>query len=137
MTIHSDYFKTTQIHQKTYGNRTVVLIQVGAFYEIYGVLNTKTKDISKSHLNAISKLCNLKIATKQHLNNEEELVMIGFRDYNLDKYIPMLTNEGWTVPVINQDAPTSNTTRSLFKICSPGTTFLSDDKSITNNIMCI
>lgn len=137
MTIHSDYFKTTQTHQKTYGDKTVVLIQVGAFYEIYGVLNTKTKDISKSHLNAISKLCNLKIATKQHLNDEEELVMIGFRDYNLDKYIPMLTNEGWTVPVINQDAPTSNTTRSLFKIFSPGTTFLSDDKSITNNIMCI
>ena len=46
MTIHSDYFKTTQTHQKTYGDKTVVLIQVGAFYEIYGVLNTKTKDIN-------------------------------------------------------------------------------------------
>ena len=63
--------------------------------------------------------------------------MIGFRDYSLDKYIPLLTNDGWTVPVINQDTPTSNTTRSLYKIFSPGTTFLVDDKSITNNIMCV
>ena len=137
MTIHNEYFKATVQHQETYGDKTVVLIQVGAFYEIYGVMCKTTKIISKSHLDAISKLCNLKIATKQQLNDNEELVMIGFRDYNLDKYIPILTTDGWTVPVINQDAPTSNTTRSLFKIFSPGTTFLTDDKSITNNIMCV
>ena len=31
--------------------------------------------------------------------------MAGFRDYSLDKYIPILTSEGWTIPVINQDTP--------------------------------
>ena len=137
MTIHSVYFNTTSSYQKKYGDRTVVLIQVGAFYEIYGIKHKVSNNITKSHLSAISKLCNLKIAVKQTISTNEDLVMIGFRDYNLDKYIPILTNDGWTVPVINQDAPTSNTTRSLFKIFSPGTTFLTDDKSITNNIMCI
>ena len=137
MTIHSVYFNTTSSYQKKYGERTVILIQVGAFYEVYGIKHKVSNNITKSHLSAISKLCNLKIAVKQTISNNEDLVMIGFRDYNLDKYIPILTNDGWTVPVINQDAPTSNTTRSIFKIFSPGTTFLTEDKSITNNIMCI
>ena len=114
------------------------MIQVGAFYEIYGKQEKSSGEISGSSLSAISKLCNLKIATKQEINKTEKiLVMIGFRDYSLDKYVPLLTNDGWTVPVINQDAATSNTTRSLYKIFSPGTTFLVDDKSITNNIMSV
>ena len=137
MTLYARYFKDTDDFREKYGEKTVVLIQVGAFYEIYGKQNKKTGEITGSELSVISKICNLKIANKQEINNECNLVMSGFRDYSLDKYIPILTGEGWTVPVINQDTPTSNTTRSLYKIFSPGTTFLMDDKSITNNIMSV
>lgn len=137
MALYKRYFKDTNDFSEKYGEKTVVLIQVGAFYEIYGKQNKKSGEITGSSLSVISKICNLKIANKQEINTEENLVMAGFRDYSLDKYIPILTSEGWTIPVINQDTPTSNTTRSLYKIFSPGTTFLMDDKSITNNIMSV
>lgn len=137
MALYKSYFKDTASYIEKYGEKTVMLIQVGAFYEIYGKQDKSTGEITGSSLSAISKLCNLKVATKQEINKSENLVMIGFRDYSLDKYVPLLTNDGWTVPVINQDAATSNTTRSLYKIFSPGTTFLVDDKSITNNIMSV
>jgi len=137
MALYKRYFNDTQSYIDTYGEKTVLLIQVGAFYEIYGKQDKSTGEITGSSLSAISKLCNLKVAKKQEINKSDNLVMIGFRDYSLDKYVPLLTNDGWTVPVINQDAATSNTTRSLFKIFSPGTTFIADDKSITNNIMSV
>ena len=137
MTIHNDYFLKTIEYKKKYGNNTVILLQVGAFYEIYGIQDVVTGEIGKSDLLEISQLCNLKIAKKLEQPDNKSVVMIGFRDYSIDKYVPILTSNGWTVPVIKQDMPSSNTTRSLYKIYTPGTTFKIEDKKISNHITCV
>lgn len=129
MALIAQYYKYCEEYKEKYGDNTVVLIQVGSFYEVYG---ERSGDIYiKSPLSRISQLCCLNIANKNQTN-----VMIGFRDYQLDKYVEILINAGWTVPVFVQDTQSSNTTRSLFKIYSPGTTFLVNDQKISNNISC-
>ena len=136
--MYKEYFnKVTEMTQK-YGNKTLVLFQVGAFYEVYAIKNMETQQIVDSHILTISKLCNLNVGDK-HKGKEQKkhILFMGFRDYSLEKYLDILLCEGWTVPVYNQDAACSNTTRSLFKIFTPGSTIINEEKIITNNIMCI
>lgn len=129
MSLIAQYYKYCEEYKDKYGDKTVVLIQVGSFFEVYG---EKFGDIYiKSPISKISQLCCLNVARKNDKNS-----MIGFRDYQLDKYIEILIKAGWTVPVFIQDAQCSNTTRSLLKIYSPGTTFLVNDQKISNNICC-
>ena len=136
--MYKEYFnKVTEMTQK-YGNKTLILFQVGAFYEVYAIKNMETQQIVDSHILTISKLCNLNVGDK-HKGKEQKkhILFMGFRDYSLEKYLDILLSEGWTVPVYNQDAACSNTTRSLFKIFTPGSTIINEEKIITNNIMCI
>ena len=37
MTIHEDYFNYTLKWQREYGEKTIVFIQVGSFYEVYAL----------------------------------------------------------------------------------------------------
>jgi hypothetical protein len=37
--IYKEYFQHTKNYQSQYGERTVVLMQVGAFFEVYGIKN--------------------------------------------------------------------------------------------------
>jgi len=74
-----------------------------------------------------------------------QIVMAGFRDYNLDKYIPYFMDNGYTAVVYIQEL--SNTkkgmNRVLHTIYSPGT-YLANDvygglthQTISNHILCI
>jgi DNA mismatch repair protein MutS len=131
------YYELQDEYEKKYGNKTVVLMQVGAFYEVYGILHVVSQEVHNSPILEISKLCNLAIS---HKNKDSETtyrnIGIGFRDYSLEKYLDILLCDGWIVPVYNQDSPSKNTTRSLFKIFTPGSTILNNDIQITNNVMC-
>jgi len=44
MALIKEYFELTEIYQKDYGINTILLMQVGAFYEVYGLFDT-TKNI--------------------------------------------------------------------------------------------
>jgi DNA mismatch repair protein MutS len=64
--------------------------------------------------------------------------MLGFRDYIIDKYVEKIQENGYTAVVYSQDAPSSNTTRSLTGIFSPGTFFsVNNNDEISNNLACI
>ena len=131
------YYELQKTYSEKYGNRVVVLIQVGAFYEVYGTQDNHIQDVINSPVLKISKLCNLAISYKNKDSSARyQNIGIGFRDYSLGKYLDILLADNWIVPVYNQDTPSSNTTRSLFKIFTPGSTILNNDIEITNNVMC-
>jgi DNA mismatch repair protein MutS len=142
--IYREYFQRTQEYIEKYGERTIVLMQVGAFYEVYGIKTSDTTDYSGSCITDFSRICNLSISEKKISFENGAIVMAGFRDYTLDKYIPKITEEGYTAVVFVQEV--DNTTskpsikRVLHAVYSPGT-FISHDTEvstqITNNIMCI
>jgi DNA mismatch repair protein MutS len=130
----NEYMQLSQQYTATYGARTILLMQVGAFFEMYGL---KKAD---SSLNDACHVCQLNTSDKKVCVGKDSVVMAGFRDYTLDKYITKLTENGYTAVVYVQEKDGKNITRILQAIYSPGTYISCDTDSspnITNNIMCI
>ena len=137
MTLVQDYLNKTIHYKKIYGVKTLVLMQVGAFYEVYGLKESKTGIISGSEIEDFSTSCELSISDKKICVGKRNVLMSGFRDYMLDKYLKKLQSFGYTAVVYSQDEKAAGTTRSLDGIYSPGTYFTSDTVHLTNNIVCI
>ena len=135
MTLISEYFIQLDEFQHKYGIKTAFLIQVGAFYEIYGIKDNITNTISKSNIQEVASICELNFGPRPHVSEygqDNSVVAIGFRDYSLDKYLQKLNNQGFTVVVYDQDEQNKNTTRSLSGIYSPGTFFSTNSSDISN-----
>ena len=80
--INNKYNKHNDIDE--YGEKTILLMMVGSFYEIYGELD-KNGNINGSNINEVSKICELSIAKKT-----SEIVMAGFTYTKIDKYLKKL-----------------------------------------------
>ena len=126
------YFQLRDEYREKYGEKTMLLFQVGAFYEVYTEICKKTKEIIEEQVIDFKRFTELASA-----NKTETIRMLGFRDYVIDKYVEKIQNNGYTAVVYSQDAQTSNTTRSLTGIFSPGTFFSVNNDQISNNISCI
>ena len=137
MSLVSDYFVKTQQYKDEYGERTILLMQVGAFFEVYGKQDPKTKEIYGSNIVDFSQVCDLVIADKKAHVDDAEVVMAGFKDMYIEKYVKRLQDAGFTIPVYVQDESAKGTTRSLYQIYSPGTYFNEDTTKITNTITCV
>lgn len=136
MALIKDYFEKTNKYIEEYGNKTIVLMQVGAFFEVYGL----KKEIDTIHGSAIidfSKTCDLNMVDKKVCVGNNRVMMAGFKELFLEKYIKKLQDAGFTAVVFVQDEQCANTTRSLAGIFSPGTYFSCDTDVITNNTCCI
>ena len=136
MSLIKDYFEKTKKHIDEFGELTIVLMQVGAFFEVYG-LKDKYDNISGSNIMDFSKICDLNVVDKKACCGSEPVVMAGFKDHLLDKYVKKLQDTGYTIAVYEQDEQCANTTRSLTGVYSPGTYFSTDTENITNNTCCI
>lgn len=137
MALIRDYFEKTKHYKNLYGEKTVVFMQVGAFYEVYALLN-EDGTYSGSEIANVSKICDLAIANKTGSDiSGKPVKMAGFQTYLIDKFSKKLLDAGFTIPVINQDQQAANSTRSLYCILSPGTTFSGDNNILTNNTSCI
>jgi DNA mismatch repair protein MutS len=150
MTLIKNYFDLTKKYIFEYGEKTILLMQVGAFYEVYGIRNKTTDQIRNSQIHDFSKICELNIVDKNicitEIKKDESIVMAGFKDIMIDKYIKKLQEAGYTTVVYTQDEQTKNTTRNLAGIFSPGTYFNNEQDAcdgsssrnkLTNNTMCI
>jgi DNA mismatch repair protein MutS len=139
VSIYAEYIKLTKEYQKKYGNNTVVLLQVGAFFEVYGFAN-QSGDIQDSLITEFSQLCNLNISEKKIVFEGRQVHMAGFRDYTLDKYLQKITDGGMTAVVYVQEKQGKNIIRVLDSVHSAGT-FISyeteNSSQMTNHIMCI
>ena len=136
MTLVQDYLDLTKQYISKYGDKTLLLMQVGAFFEVYA-LRDKMGCITGSQMEEFSRICDLTMTDKQICVGNANVMMSGFRDYVLDKYLEKMQQAEYTVVVYVQDEATSGTTRSLSAIYSPGTYFSQTSESITNNIMSI
>ena len=164
MSIVIEYFVITKKYQEQYGKNTILLYQVGSFFEIYSFINTLTNEISDiSNIEKVAEICNLNIAHKSssigennEINNIEafpsdenkvkewlknlprsEIVMAGFRDYSLEKYIAILTDAGYTAIVFVQVKDGKNITRKLDHVYSPGTYISENTNVLSNNVLSI
>jgi len=139
ISIYEEYFNYVKQYQALYGKKTIVLLQVGAFFEVYGMKNA-AGDYIENVIEEFAECCELNISDKKITYKNGAIVMAGFRDFTIDKYLLKLTENGFTVPVFVQEKDGKTVTRTLNRVYSPGT-YLSCDTDvspkITNNIMCI
>jgi DNA mismatch repair protein MutS len=140
ISIYSDYIRLTKEYQSKYGPRTVVLLQVGAFFEVYGFKSAEFDEIQDTPIVEFSQVCNLNISEKKIVFEGRQVYMAGFRDYTLDKYLQKLTEGGMTAVVFVQEKENKQVTRVFDSVHSAGT-FVSyeteNSSQMTNHIMCI
>jgi DNA mismatch repair protein MutS len=137
MALVKEYFDLTKKYQSDYGEKTVLLMQVGSFFEVYGYLDKKTNTIGGSNIEEFSQICELNVVAKNVCVGEVGILMAGFKDIMIDKYLKKIQDAGFTAVVYTQDQAAKNTTRSCAGIFSPGTYFSNDSTKLTNNITCV
>ena len=137
MALIKEYFELTKKYQDEYGNDTILLMQVGSFFEVYGISCTKTNDIIGSRIVDFSQICELNVVEKNTCVGKDNVVMAGFKDFQIEKYIKKIQDAGFTAVVYAQDEAAKNTTRSLAGIFSPGTYFQTESTNLTNSITCV
>jgi len=150
MSLTKDYFDKTAKHIDEFGERTIVLMQVGAFFEVYGIKDGESNQFRGSNILEFSKICDLNVVDKKccvgtvgtigtvgNSTSQDRVFMAGFKDHLIDKYIKKLQDAGLTVVVYEQDENAPNTTRSLTGVYSSGTYISNDHDILTNSICCI
>ena len=149
MTLVEEYFHYVEQYSNTHGPKTLVLMQVGHFFECYGML-LPNGSYKGSHIQQFASINDMAIAKKNMFINGLEVFMAGFGITQLEKYVKKTLDHGYTVPVFIQDMQAKNTSRSLSYIYSPGTYFNMNDSSndinddqnfnntgLSNNTICI
>ena len=136
MTIVEDYLKLTAQYKTEYGEKTILLMEVGSFYEVYALINPDGS-YTGSNIEDFAKLNDMVIAKKNICVGKFPVAMAGVGTAYSDKYIQRLQEHGYTIVIYNQDINGKNTTRSLSEIISPGTFFPTETEQLSNNIMCI
>jgi DNA mismatch repair protein MutS len=137
MSFIKDYFTLTKQYMDEYGQKTMLLMQCGAFFEVYG-LKGKNDVIYGSNISDFSRICDLNVVDKKVCIGADNVVLSGFKDHLVDKYIKKLQENGYTVAVYAQNDPNEGViTRSLIGVFSPGTYFSTEPDTITNKTCCI
>ncbi len=137
MALIKEYFDLTNKYINEYGENTILLMQVGSFYECYGIKKNQEETVYGSKILDFSQICELNVVSKNTCVGEENIVMAGFKIEFLEKYLRKIQEVGFTTVVYKQDEAAKNTTRSLEGIYSPGTYFSNETSSLTNNLTCI
>lgn len=137
MTIIADYLNLTKKYKDEYSDQTLLLMQVGSFFECYALIDEKNNSYYGSNIQEFSDINDLVISKKNVLHNGIQVVMAGFGVTQIEKYIRRMQEYNYTIIVYTQDSNTKNTTRSLSCIYSPGTYFSNDSSELSNVTCCI
>ncbi len=118
------YFKLQKLLEKKYGKNTIVLMEIGTFFEVYEI-NNQDEQIGKAK--EIAQLLNIQLTRKNKTileNCAKNPIMAGVPAIALDKYLERIINEQkYTIAIIRQRGVPPNVNRYLDTIISPGTNF--------------
>ena len=103
MSIIKEYLDLTKRYINEYGENTLVLMQIGAFYEVYA-LNTPDKKDCGSKIYEMGELCDLSVVDKKQTYEGFQVLMSGFRDYSIDKYLKKIQSNGAPIQSANSTA---------------------------------
>ena len=141
MSLIKEYLELTKRNIDEYGELTIIFMQNGAFFEVYG-LRDDNFNIFGCKLVDFSKICDLNIVERNMSIDGNQVVNAGFKTHLIDKYIKKMQDNGYTIIVYEEegDDPIKKMKiRNQTGIFSPGTYFHieQDSEQITNNICCL
>ena len=134
------YFKLQRLFEKKYGKNTVVLMEIGTFFEVYEV-NNDEEQVGKAK--EIAELLNIQLTRKNKSileNSKENPIMAGVPAISLEKHLARIISEQkYTVVIIKQRGLPPKVSRYLDTVVSPGTNFDfvidQDENNITSLII--
>ena len=116
--IIDDYLEYTEKYKNKYGERCIVLMQVGSFYEIYSINDDTSDDIY-----TIGDICSIQISKKNKSIKDVSVsnpLMAGFPLHSLKKFTNILLSHNYTIALVEQVTDPPNPERKLTEILSPG-----------------
>lgn len=118
------YFKLQRLFERKYGKNTVVLMEIGTFFEVYEV-NNDEEQIGKAK--EIAELLNIQLTRKNKSileNSAENPIMAGVPAISLEKHLArIIAEQKYTVVIIRQKGVPPKVSRYLDTVVSPGTNF--------------
>ena len=120
--IYDDYIQYCIDYEKIYGKETVILMEVGGFFELYGVDYNNNK--SGADIYKVASLLGIQVSRKNKNiieNSNTNPLMAGFPSYTLNKFIDILVTNNKTVVLVEQVTPPPNPKRDVTRIISPAT----------------
>ena len=130
-----EYFRISREYSNKYGQKTILLMQVGSFFECYSRADAGG-NIADANMREFCTVCDLNTSITNGRCMAGFPFTCNFRDYSLERYVKKMQDRGYTIVVYVQDGQGANTTRSLYCIYSPGTFFSSDSAVLSNNTSC-
>ena len=128
-----EYLDLQLKYEKIYGNKTIVIMEVGSFYEIYGLEN-----IGK--VREITELLNITMTRRDKRVDEVTIknpYMAGFNSICLSKFLRVLLDNNYTVVKVDQVTDPPNPKREITQIYSPSTSIDEYNSSSSNYIVCL
>ncbi len=118
-----DYLEYTKVYKEKYGEKCVVLMQVGSFFEIYTIY--PNNDVSPNNdVYIIAELCGIQTSRKNKMIAEISIanpVMAGFPLASLPKFRDKILAHNYTIVLVEQVSEPPNPERKVTDIISPGT----------------
>lgn len=121
--MYEEYIRKWTGYKNHYGDQTCLFYLVGKFYEMYDILDKKTGDGQTNVRQAVETLGITLTVREKDGPRGEDCYFAGFPEQSLQKFAGMLTREGWTVVVCDQDKDAAGKVkgRPVARIFSPGT----------------
>lgn len=129
MSIVDEYIEFDKKYKQQYGNETVILMEVGDFFELYSVQN-ENENVG-ANIQEISNILNIRVTSKnKSISNidRKNPLMSGFPSYIVEKHIQTLVENNYTVVLVEQFENKSckyykQFDRKVSKIITPSTYF--------------
>jgi len=136
--ILKEYLKYHDENIQKYGKNTVVLMQVGSFYEIYSVQNESLN--LGADIYQLADILGIQVVRRNKSIPEitlENFLMSGWNTYATEKFQKILLNHNYTIVYVDQVTEPPNPERKITNIISPGTMIENYNNSDNNYLLSI
>jgi DNA mismatch repair protein MutS len=130
--IHEEYLQYHEKYIEKYGSKTIVLMQIGSFYECY---STETRGPNLFELSEILNIICTRKDKSIKIIDEKNPFMLGFNCAATNKFLKILVDNNFTVVTVDQVSPPPKPRREVTNIFSPSTYI--DNVSIENKYLMI
>jgi len=120
--ILKEYLKYHVQYTEKYGEKTIILMMIGSFYECYSVHNDMVQ--IGPDLQYFSNLLNIQVSRRNKNIPEIDFhnwSLLGVPSISLIKYRDVLLNYGYTIVLVDQVSSPPNPERKVTEIISPST----------------
>ena len=132
------YFELQKHFEAKYGENTIILMEIGSFFELYEVNNDELK-IGKAK--EIAELLNIQLTRKNKNiveNSIKNPLLAGVPTVSIERYLARLINsKKYTIVMVKQKGLPPKVQRYVSNVISPGTNFEYQTEAIESNLVSL